>query len=156
MTIDDRVHITQSAVGARLRYVRDHHPEGPMTQADLAARSGVSVRTIASIESADGANVQIDKLLRLTFSLGIHREAYLLDEAVFNDVNKELALSVELKRAKDAGVESVLLRKSSGIAPDAAGSILDLLQSIKGAAQRAQDQIRLQGDRSEEGESNQS
>jgi transcriptional regulator with XRE-family HTH domain len=142
--IDDRLNLTRSAVGERLRYIREHHPEGPLTRAELAERSGVSMRTIAALESAEGANVQVDTLVKLTHSLGIRRVAYLLDGDVFAQVNQELALSRQLREAKDAGVEAVLLRNSTGISDDAASTLNNLLDAIVGAARQAKG--RLQGD----------
>jgi transcriptional regulator with XRE-family HTH domain len=142
--VEDRVLVTQSAVGARLRHVRDHHPEGPLTQTDLAERSGVSLRTIAALESAEGANVRVDTLLKITYSLGITREAYLLDPLVFQEVNRELDLSNSLRKVKELGVEKVLLRTSSGVSSDAMSNVSDLLQQIMGAAAKASEALQPQ------------
>ncbi|MEV6609526.1 MULTISPECIES: helix-turn-helix domain-containing protein [unclassified Kutzneria] len=147
--MSDRLNVTRSAVGERLRHIREHHPEGAMTRAELAERSGVSLRTIAALESAEGANVQVDTLIKLTHSLGIRRVAYLLDADVFAQVNRELALSVQLREARVAGVEAVLLRNSTGISDDAASTLNNLLDAIVGAARQAKG--KLQGDASDTG-----
>jgi transcriptional regulator with XRE-family HTH domain len=148
--VDDRLNVTRSAVGERLRYIREHHPEGALTRAELAERSGVSLRTIAALESAEGANVQVDTLVKLTHSLGIRRVAYLLDAEVFTQVNQELALSRQLREARDAGVETVLLRNSTGVSDDAASTLNNLLDAIVGAARQAKGKLR--GDTPDAGE----
>ena len=140
-----RLNLTRSAVGDRLRHIREHHPEGPITRAQLAERSGVSMRTIAALESAEGSNVQVDTLVKLTDSLGIRRVAYLLDADVFEQVNQELALSRQLREARDAGVEAVLLRNSTGISDDAASTLNTLLDAIVGAARQAKGRLRGDG-----------
>jgi transcriptional regulator with XRE-family HTH domain len=140
--VEEGLNLTRSAVGERLRHLREHHPEGPLTRAELAERSGVSMRTIAALESSDGANVQVDTLIKLTHSLGIRRVAYLLDADVFDQVNQELALSRQLREARDAGVEAVLLRNSTGISDDAASTLNNLLDAIVGAARQAKGRLR--------------
>ena len=81
--------------------------------------------------------------------LGIRRVAYLLDADVFAQVNRELALSVQLREARVAGVEAVLLRNSTGISDDAASTLNNLLDAIVGAARQAKG--KLQGDASDTG-----
>ncbi|WP_306317497.1 MULTISPECIES: helix-turn-helix domain-containing protein [unclassified Streptomyces] len=74
----------------RLRHIRKYHPEGPFTLSDLAERTGVSKRTLVAAESAEGTNLTIETLVKVTRGLGIARSAYLLDEEVFRQVNAEL------------------------------------------------------------------
>ncbi|GHF23503.1 MULTISPECIES: helix-turn-helix domain-containing protein [Streptomyces] len=88
---DERIHRVKADVARRLRYVRQHHPEGPFTLAGLAERAGVSKRTLSQAESADGCNLTLETLLKVSHSLGISRDGYFLDEQVFEQVNSELA-----------------------------------------------------------------
>ncbi|MGW7821834.1 helix-turn-helix domain-containing protein [Streptomyces puniciscabiei] len=106
-TLDGQVHAAKAAIAARLRHIRQHHPEGPFTLAKLAERAGVSKRTLASAESAEGTNLTIETLVKVAHSLGIERWAYFLDEQVFQQVNAELETVKELSRRK---VHSVALR----------------------------------------------
>lgn len=78
------------AIARRLRHVRQYHPEGPFTLSELAERTGVSKRTLVAAESAEGTNLTIETLVKVTRGLGIGRWAYLLDEQVFRQVNAEL------------------------------------------------------------------
>ncbi|MEU7169378.1 helix-turn-helix domain-containing protein [Streptomyces morookaense] len=87
---DERIHRVKADVARRLRYVRQHHPEGPFTLAGLAERAGVSKRTLSQAESADGCNLTLETLLKVSHSLGISRDGYFLDEQVFEQVNAEL------------------------------------------------------------------
>ncbi|MGW1199867.1 helix-turn-helix domain-containing protein [Streptomyces sp. NPDC002536] len=87
---DERIHRAKAEVARRLRYVRRHHPEGPFTLAGLAERAGVSKRTLSHAESADGCNLTLETLLKVSHSLGISRDAYFLDEQVFEQVNSQL------------------------------------------------------------------
>jgi hypothetical protein len=61
---------------------------------------------------------------------------------VFEQVNQELALSRQLREARDAGVEAVLLRNSTGISDDAASTLNNLLDAIVGAARQAKGRLR--------------
>ncbi|MGK5642341.1 helix-turn-helix domain-containing protein [Streptomyces sp. URMC 126] len=90
-SVEARITAAKADVARRLRYVRHHHPEGPFTLAGLAERAGVSKRTLSQAESADGSNLTLETLLKVSDSLGIPRAAYFLDEQVFRQVNKELA-----------------------------------------------------------------
>ncbi|MBZ4324501.1 helix-turn-helix domain-containing protein [Streptomyces huiliensis] len=90
-SLEARITAAKADVARRLRYVRHHHPEGPFTLAGLAERAGVSKRTLSQAESADGSNLTLETLLKVSDSLGIPRAAYFLDEQVFRQVNKELA-----------------------------------------------------------------
>lgn len=87
---DERIHRAKAEVARRLRYVRRHHPEGPFTLAGLAERAGVSKRTLSHAESADGCNLTLETLVKVSHSLGISRDAYFLDEQVFEQVNSQL------------------------------------------------------------------
>ncbi|MGW5735642.1 MULTISPECIES: helix-turn-helix domain-containing protein [Streptomyces] len=77
-------------IARRLRHIRRHHPEGPFTLVELARLTSVSKRTLAAAESAEGTNLTIETLVKLTRGLGIRRWAYFLDEQVFQQVNAEL------------------------------------------------------------------
>ncbi|MGW0533333.1 helix-turn-helix domain-containing protein [Streptomyces sp. NPDC003032] len=77
-------------IARRLRHIRRHHPEGPFTLMELARLTSVSKRTLAAAESAEGTNLTIETLVKLTRGLGIRRWAYFLDEQVFQQVNAEL------------------------------------------------------------------
>ncbi|WP_171163411.1 helix-turn-helix domain-containing protein [Streptomyces sp. I05A-00742] len=90
-SLEARVTAAKADVARRLRYIRHHHPDGPFTLAGLAARAGVSKRTLSQAESADGSNLTLETLLKVCDSLGIPRAAYFLDEQVFQQVNKDLA-----------------------------------------------------------------
>ncbi|MFF4739730.1 helix-turn-helix domain-containing protein [Streptomyces sp. NPDC001262] len=92
---DERIHRAKAEVARRLRYVRRHHPEGPFTLAGLAERAGVSKRTLSHAESADGCNLTLETLLKVSHSLGISRDAYFLDEQVFEQVNAQLGAQGE-------------------------------------------------------------
>lgn len=89
--LDERIHAAKSDIARRLRYIRQHHPDGPFTLDGLAARAGVSKRTLSHAESADGSNLTLETLLKVCQSLDIPRDAYFLDEQIFNQVNAELA-----------------------------------------------------------------
>ncbi|MEU4891004.1 helix-turn-helix transcriptional regulator [Streptomyces sp. NPDC044780] len=137
---DERIHQAKSAVARRLRYVRQHHPEGPFTLAALAERARVSKRTLAQAESASGSNLTIETLVKVASSLGITRDAYFLDEQVFREVNAELDT---LKELQEQGVESVALRKSSAAAlpSDSLKELTGLLKGILDSAAKAQDTL---------------
>ncbi|KAB7847243.1 helix-turn-helix domain-containing protein [Streptomyces mobaraensis] len=90
-SLEARITAAKADVARRLRYVRHHHPDGPFTLAGLAERAGVSKRTLSQAESADGSNLTLETLLKVSDSLGIPRPAYFLDEQVFRQVNGELA-----------------------------------------------------------------
>ncbi|MFJ2202740.1 helix-turn-helix domain-containing protein [Streptomyces violaceusniger] len=137
---DERIHEAKSAVARRLRYVRQHHPEGPFTLDALAKRAHVSKRTLVQAESASGSNLTIETLVKVASSLGITRDAYFLDEQVFREVNAELDTLKELQKQ---GVESVALRQSSAAALPS-GSLQELTGLLKGildSAAKAQDTL---------------
>ncbi|WP_405655855.1 helix-turn-helix domain-containing protein [Streptomyces sp. RK9] len=77
-------------IARRLRHIRRHHPEGPFTLLELARLTSVSKRTLAAAESAEGTNLTLETLVKLTRGLGIRRLAYFLDEQVFQEVNAEM------------------------------------------------------------------
>ncbi|MFI9307142.1 helix-turn-helix domain-containing protein [Streptomyces triculaminicus] len=135
-----QLHAAKTAIAARMRHLRRHHPEGPFSLAKLAERTGVSKRTLASAESADGTNLTIETLVKVAHSLGIERWAYFLDEQVFQQVNAELEAVGELRRR---GVESISLRtrapQPGGLAPE---QMSELLKGIINAASRARESLR--------------
>ncbi|MFG2863405.1 helix-turn-helix domain-containing protein [Streptomyces sioyaensis] len=112
---DGAAHAAKTAIARRLRHIRHHHPEGPFTLARLAELAGVSKRTLAAAESADGTNLTVETLVKVAHSLGVSRVAYFLDEQVFDDVNSELEL---LGKMRTHRVESVALRQTGPAAPD--------------------------------------
>ncbi|MEU5544526.1 helix-turn-helix transcriptional regulator [Streptomyces sioyaensis] len=112
---DGAAHAAKTAIARRLRHIRHHHPEGPFTLARLAEVAGVSKRTLAAAESADGTNLTVETLVKVAHSLGVSRVAYFLDEQVFDDVNSELEL---LRKMRTHRVESVALRQTGPAAPD--------------------------------------
>ncbi|GGN34406.1 helix-turn-helix domain-containing protein [Streptomyces kronopolitis] len=122
---DEAAHAAKTAIARRLRHLRQHHPEGPVTLARLAELAGVSKRTLAAAESADGTNLTVETLVKVAHSLGISRVAYFLDEQVFNDVNSELEL---LSKLRSHRVESVALRQTGPAAP--ASSLTELSHLI--------------------------
>ncbi|MDX3224480.1 helix-turn-helix transcriptional regulator [Streptomyces sp. ME19-01-6] len=140
-TRDHRIEQAKSAIAKRLRHVRQHHPEGPFTLAALAERAGVSKRTLAQAESAQGSNLTIETLVKVASALGITRDAYFLDEQVFHEVNTELETLKELREQK---VESVALRTStptSTLPPGSLEKLTGLLKGILDSATRAQDTL---------------
>ncbi|KNB53723.1 helix-turn-helix domain-containing protein [Streptomyces caatingaensis] len=92
-SLEERINAAKGDIARRLRYIRHHHPDGPFTLAGLAERAGVSKRTLSHAESADGSNLTLETLLKVCYSLGIARDAYFLDEQVFQQVNMELEAS---------------------------------------------------------------
>lgn len=98
-SLEGRINATKGDIARRLRYIRHHHPDGPFTLAGLAERAGVSKRTLSHAESADGSNLTLETLLKVCYSLGIERDAYFLDEQVFQQVNAEL----EARAGREAG-----------------------------------------------------
>ncbi|AOR29819.1 hypothetical protein BFF78_00800 [Streptomyces fodineus] len=139
-TLDDHVHATKADIAARLRYIRRHHPEGPFSLAKLADLAGVSKRTLAAVESDEGANLTIETLVKLAHSLGIHRCAYFLDDQVFQQVNKELEFIRELQKSRAQG----LALRSSHATPVATSTdqVARLLTGIIDAAAQARDSLR--------------
>ncbi|MET9900699.1 helix-turn-helix domain-containing protein [Streptomyces sp. NPDC006446] len=104
------------AIARRLRHIRQHHPEGPFSLAELAERTGVSKRTLVAAESAEGANLTIETLVKVTRGLGIARWAYLLDEQVFRQVNAELRQRGDaMRQERDAESLGSLARLLGGI-----------------------------------------
>ncbi|MGW1289456.1 helix-turn-helix domain-containing protein [Streptomyces sp. NPDC001118] len=138
-TLDDHVHATKAAIAARLRHIRRNHPEGPFNLARLADLAGVSKRTLASVESAEGANLTIETLVKVAHSLGIQRCAYFLDDQVFQQVNKELEFIKELQESKAQG----LALRTSHAAPVATttAQVAQLLAGIIDAAAQARDSL---------------
>lgn len=137
-TLDGQVHGAKTAIATRLRYIRQNHPEGPFSLAKLAERAGVSKRTLASAESAEGTNLTIETLVKVAHSLGIERWAYFLDEQVFQQVNAELETVKELRQRK---VHSVALRTSHPTAIPA-DELSQLLTGIIDAAAQARQTLR--------------
>ncbi|MGI5531680.1 helix-turn-helix domain-containing protein [Streptomyces syringium] len=113
-SLEQRIQTAKAEIARRLRYVRQHHPEGPFTLAGLAERAGVSKRTLSHAESADGSNLTLETLLKVSYSLGISRDAYFLDEQVFHQVNEELET---LRVLRTQRVEGVALRTASHGSP---------------------------------------
>jgi transcriptional regulator with XRE-family HTH domain len=128
-SLDELVRSSKRQVAERLRYIRQHHPEGPFTLASLADRAGVSKRTLAQAESAEGANVTLETLVKVSHSLGIRRIAYFLDEAVFRQVNTELDTLALLREQK---VEGVAARMAApvGLPPASVEQLAQLLSGI--------------------------
>ncbi|MGN5376894.1 helix-turn-helix domain-containing protein [Streptomyces lasalocidi] len=138
--LEDHVHATKADIAARLRYIRRNHPEGPFSLAKLADLAGVSKRTLASVESDEGANLTIETLVKVAHSLGIQRCAYFLDDQVFQQVNKELEFIRELQESKAQG----LALRASHAAPVATTTdqVSTLLARIIDAAAEARDSLR--------------
>ncbi|MEW2579285.1 helix-turn-helix domain-containing protein [Streptomyces syringium] len=143
-SLEQRIQTAKAEIARRLRYVRQHHPEGPFTLAGLAERAGVSKRTLSHAESADGSNLTLETLLKVSYSLGISRDAYFLDEQVFHQVNEELET---LRVLRTQRVEGVALRTAShgssgtGHAPPV-DRLSGLLQEILASAAKAQNELR--------------
>ncbi|MET9646237.1 helix-turn-helix domain-containing protein [Streptomyces syringium] len=127
-------HLAKSTIALRLRYIRHSHPEGPFSLAKLAARAGVSKRTLASAESADGTNLTIETLMKVAQSLGIRRPAYFLDEQVFREVNAELET---VRALRQQTVHTVALR-SAAVPGAANASVSELSELVKGIIVAAQ------------------
>ncbi|MFI0807156.1 helix-turn-helix domain-containing protein [Streptomyces echinatus] len=136
-SLDEQMRAAKTAIAARLRHVRQHHPEGPFTLAALAERTGVSKRTLASAESEDGMNLTLETLVKVAHSLGIQRWAYFLDEEVFAQVNAEFETVRELRQR---AVQGVALRTTSAAEPSAASLselselVIGILRSAKAAS----------------------
>ncbi|MFE0130214.1 helix-turn-helix domain-containing protein [Streptomyces sp. NPDC059037] len=137
---DDLIQESKHAVATRLRHIRQHHPEGPFTLAVLAERSGVSQRTLAQLESAEGANVTLETLVKLSHSLGIPRPGYFIDDVVFRQVNAELATLAEMRKHK---VQGVALRTSAptDLPPASVEELTQLLSGILSDAAKARDAL---------------
>ncbi|AJC62126.1 helix-turn-helix domain-containing protein [Streptomyces sp. 769] len=131
----------KTAIALRLRYIRQHHPEGPISLSKLAERAGVSKRTLASAESADGSNLTIETLMKVAQSLGIRRPAYFFDEQVFREVNAELEV---VKQMQQQSVRTVALRSAAepGLASASVAELSDLVKGILAAAKAADDTLR--------------
>ncbi|MBP2406258.1 hypothetical protein SNS2_5170 [Streptomyces netropsis] len=143
-SLEQRIQTAKAEIARRLRYVRQHHPEGPFTLAGLAERAGVSKRTLSHAESADGSNLTLETLLKVSYSLGISRDAYFLDEQVFHQVNEELET---LRVLRTQRVEGVALRTASHGSPGAGHAppvdrLSGLLQEILASAAKAQNELR--------------
>ncbi|MBO0657259.1 helix-turn-helix transcriptional regulator [Streptomyces triculaminicus] len=138
--LEAQVHAAKTAIATRMRHLRHHHPEGPFSLAKLADRTGVSKRTLASAESADGTNLTIETLVKVAHSLGIERWAYFLDEQVFQQVNAELEAVKELRRRS---VENVSLRTRTRLPGGLpADQMSELLKGIINAASQVQESLR--------------
>ncbi|MGI5484746.1 helix-turn-helix domain-containing protein [Streptomyces lavendofoliae] len=120
----------------RLRYIRQHHPEGPFTLEALSEMVGVSKRNLAQAESFTGANLRIETLIRIAHNLGIDRWAYFLDEEVFNQVNVELSVVKELAAKR---VETVALRSThvQNIPGETLAQLSELIAGITSLGQSA-------------------
>ncbi|MFF5126427.1 helix-turn-helix domain-containing protein [Streptomyces syringium] len=143
-SLEQRIQTAKAEIARRLRYVRQHHPEGPFTLAGLAERAGVSKRTLSHAESADGSNLTLETLLKVSYSLGISRDAYFLDEQVFHQVNEELET---LRVLRTQRVEGVALRTASHGSPGTGHAppvdrLSGLLQEILASAAKAQNELR--------------
>lgn len=120
----------------RLRYIRQHHPEGPFTLEGLAEVVGVSKRNLAQAESSTGANLSIETLIKIAHNLGIDRWAYFLDEQVFEQVNVELAV---VKGLASRQVATVALRSSHAqqIPAETLAQLSELISGITSLGQSA-------------------
>lgn len=139
-------HEGKTRTGERLTYIRENHPDGPITIVGLAAKSGVSERYLRDVESGR-ANVTVEMLEKITQALGIDRVAYLLDDLVFDQVNAELR---SLQEARDQGVSAIRLRShtSHGTSPPQSGpdqegvaAMLAWLSEIGDEAKRMQQDL---------------
>ncbi|MDJ0466765.1 helix-turn-helix domain-containing protein [Streptomyces sp. H27-C3] len=137
-TMGEQVHAAKADIAARLRYVRQQHPEGPFTLAELAKRTGLSKRTLVSAESAEGANLTIETLLKVSHSLGIKRCSYFLDEQVFQQVNMELDAVKALRRRNVRGF-ALRSDRIDGIPAD---ELTRLLSGIITSAEKARSSLR--------------
>jgi transcriptional regulator with XRE-family HTH domain len=135
-SLDELICSSKQAVAERLRHIRQHHPEGPFTLVTLADRTGVSARTLAQAESAEGANVTLETLAKVAHSLGIMRIAYFLDEAAFQQVNAELDMLALLRKQR---VEGVAARRAAptGLSPASVEQLSQLLSGIVANAEQA-------------------
>lgn len=111
---DHEGHAGRTHRGERLRYLRRHHPDGPVTAGRLAEMSGVSERHVQNVESGT-SNVTVEVLEEITHALGIDRVAYLLDEDVFNPIDAELR---SLQEALTLGVLGIRLRSHDTSFPE--------------------------------------
>lgn len=116
-------------VGRRLRFARTNHPNGPMTQTALADATGVSTRALGDIE-AGNANPSLETLVKITCGLGVERMAYLLDQEVFDEVNRQFESVTEFDEAKrQLAVTSVSFRADSTPNLQEVTTILQQLQT---------------------------
>jgi transcriptional regulator with XRE-family HTH domain len=134
--LDDKLVQARRDLARRLRYVRQHHPEGPFTLERLSHVVGVSKRNLAQAESAMGANLRIETLIKIAHNLGIDRWAYFLDERVFEQVNVELSVVKELAAKR---VETVALRSAhvQHMSPDTLSQLSELIAGITSLGQSA-------------------
>ncbi|WP_431770912.1 helix-turn-helix domain-containing protein [Streptomyces cucumeris] len=139
-TRDERIHQVKADVAKRLRYVRQHHPEGPFSLAALSKRAEVAKRTLAQAESEEGGNLTIETLVKVAHSLGISRDGYFLDEQVFNEVNSDLAVVAELRRQR---VDAVALRTPSAtdLPSGSRKELADLLTGILASAAKVREAL---------------
>ncbi|OKI00943.1 hypothetical protein A6A06_18820 [Streptomyces sp. CB02923] len=135
----DHVQAAKADIASRLRHIRQHHPEGPFSLAKLADLAGVSKRTLASAESAEGTNLTIETLVKVAHSLGIQRCAYFLDEQVFQQVNKELEVLSALRSRKTRGL--ALRSSHAAPVPTDVDQLSQLLTGIIDAAAQARDSL---------------
>ncbi|WP_244200019.1 helix-turn-helix domain-containing protein [Amycolatopsis thailandensis] len=121
--MDALLQAAKSDVGRRLRYARTNHPNGLLqNQSALSEATGVSRRTLAEIE-AGSANPNLETLIKITCGLGINTLAYLFDEQVFDQVNKQWESVEDTAEARrELGVTSVAYRAD----PDADVSSVDI------------------------------
>lgn len=134
--LDARLHGARCDLARRLRYIRQHHPEGPFTLERLAQTVGVSKRNLAQAESSAGANLRIETLIKIAHSLGIERWAYFLDEQVFEQVNIELSVVKELaaKRVETVALRSAHVQHMSG---ETLSQLSELIAGITSLGQSA-------------------
>ncbi|MEV0966259.1 hypothetical protein AB0J25_27385 [Streptomyces sp. NPDC049910] len=120
----------------RLRYIRQHHPEGPFTLEAFSETVGVSKRNLAQAESPTGANLRIETLIRVAYNLGIDRWAYFLDEEIFDRVNVELSVVKEFAAKR---VETVALRSThvQNIPGETLAQLSELIAGITSLGQSA-------------------
>lgn len=137
LAVEELLQAAKSDVGRRLKHARTHHPNGRLrTQAALSEATGLSRRALCDIEAGNSIP-NLETLVRITAGLGIQRLAYLLDETVFDEVNRDFEMVEELVRAKEElGVTSVAFRADPGSDPDlSAQAITRVLQHLLTANQ---------------------
>jgi len=97
-----------------------------LTLDQFAEITGVGRTRLAAAESAQGANLTMETMVKITAAMGIARPAYLIDPEVFREVNRELDL---VKALRERGATSMALRASSA-AGGATPELADLLATM--------------------------